>query len=232
VTIENGVGFITSKQRNLPLLCGSCEQAIGVWDNYAARVANTDGAVTPLLAPLLDPASSKALTADRRIGEVAPFDAGLLGRFGLSVVWRRHVADDRTGRRGDLGPYGDLIRAFLTDDAQLSERIAVRLLVADIRQEEDQAFRDVITFPVCSRSTRCRVHAFALFGLVFLVATGGQIPPGERRCCLIRGDGLMELARPRDLGMLQLAAESIQGARVVASARRRIDRATRRRGSK
>jgi hypothetical protein len=84
-----------------PLLCQPCDNRIGRWETYAAAV--------------LRRAEEAAANSGRAI-RLRDVDLRVFRLFGLSLLWRAHIARGHVFTPVSLGPHGDRIREMLRAD--------------------------------------------------------------------------------------------------------------------
>jgi len=87
------------------ILCGPCDERIGIWDQYGAQVFVRE---LPTLAP--QPNAERPVAFMRRT-----FDFARLRLFLLSVLWRAGVSSLDMFRRVRLGPYAAQLHRMILD---------------------------------------------------------------------------------------------------------------------
>ena len=169
IKIKDGEARYTAKQVKEYLLCGDCEQKLGVYDNYTSVLAFKNGTL-PARA-----AVGAILGSSGRVQVAKPgtLDSARLAYFACSVVWRGHIAT--TLPRCRLGPttIGESFRAYLNGERAFPPKVLVTLSLLLDDDPTKAQLGQVITMPLSMRNRPNYSHEFALCGMYFAVRTGG-----------------------------------------------------------
>jgi len=103
------------------MLCLSCEDIFGTWDNYAATILITDFASGKF--------KKVDLRSKRFFYTLSDYDYVKIKLFFLSVLWRAHASSRPFFDNVDLGPHANKIKQMLMDeDAGSSQDYSVYLV--------------------------------------------------------------------------------------------------------
>jgi hypothetical protein len=203
--VSRGTFTDTGEQVKEPLLCSSCEQRLGVWDEYASQVSRQlDGSF---------PARDRSLpidTNDLSDGVEAIVDASALNlsdiaTFAASVVWRASVSSKCEAR---LGPkYEEEFARYLRGCAQFPACGRLFLYLIDPKGTScaDEMFalpkskRVDVDRSIDNRWAKVRLnlfsveadayntmHEFVVFGMHFMLLVGARLPRDGDDYCLVR----------------------------------------------
>jgi len=181
VLMTQGRAVLSNDQMRDYLMCGPCEQRIGVYDNYVSQIAcKADGTFAALSSAT--PTLNHLRTADSYAVDVSSLDTKMIVQFAASVFWRASVSARFPNM--SLGRYEDQFRAFLhgTGDFPSDAR-----LVLSIISTKGPPIDRVTTMPAGGRADAYHYeHVFVVAGLHFLLAVGGKLPPAFDLFCLSR----------------------------------------------
>ena len=125
-----------------------------------------------------------AVFATRGVPEI---DAGRLGYFALSVLWRTAVHHWRVGKTVvhiDLGPYEEQVRQYLLGAAPFPTDAVLWVSVSP----SPEPLR-VSNFPGCMKKSPYHRFSLAIPGIGFDLFVGKALEPYIRRTCSLRSDG-------------------------------------------
>lgn len=168
IKIEGGEARFTAKQVKEHLLCCSCEQKLGDYDNYVSKLAYKDGAF-----PARD-SVGPILGADGGLhcAEPGTLDAARLAYFACSVVWRGHIATAVSRCTLGAATVGEVFRAYLNGERAFPSRVAAMLSLLLDDEPGKAQLGDAILMPHSMRKRPHHSHEFALCGMYFAVHTG------------------------------------------------------------
>lgn len=163
------------------LLCRRCEARVGLWDRHVAELALQPNGKFPAVerAPLIGELSGREL----QVVDLSALNVGKIALFAASVIWRASIS--RTFARVRLGPYEDPIRNYLLDDGSSFPAFA-RLFVHIIRPDERTPVDRIVAMPYAGRQDRYHTHRFALFGFLFSLFVGGELPAVFDEACVVK----------------------------------------------
>jgi hypothetical protein len=168
IAIANGVARRSAKQVKEHMLCGDCEQKLGVYDNDVSKLA-CEGGRFPALAcvgRIVATASEGSELAD-----AGSLDSARLIYFACSIVWRGHEAQSLPECK--LGPLAEDFRSFVNAERGPPPKVIVTLSL--LRNEAGSAnMASIVTMPLTQRKRPHFTHEFALCGLYFAVSTGNH----------------------------------------------------------
>lgn len=177
----------SSQQIKEPMLCPDCDnRRLGPADNYVSRLAYTKEGAFPLLEKV------GAIQHASKDGSMV--DLGILHReklilFGVSVIWRAHVATHETCRQVSLGPYGDQVRRFIMKAGPFPSRVRLMMLAFPNVQVGDVTMDRMMVPPQMRRDGSMRVHEFHICGLSFHLSVGSVVQDLPRRAmCLFHSE--------------------------------------------
>lgn len=167
------------------LLCSPCEQKLGVWDAYAAEVSRKDSGFTALDQAKRIP----GLGEDDLYGaDIGALDVGALARFGVAVFWRASICSKTPTVR--LGPYEDGIRDYLLGKADLPRHACLVLQL--LRPAPSAPIDETIALYESGRmADGGHLHQFVVFGLLYMLLVGRQLPASAYEMCLVRTNRVM-----------------------------------------
>lgn len=146
------------------ILCGGCDTALGVFDQYAINFC-----------------SSLGLTPDARTAQLfehAPFDGAQFARAVLAILWRASVSGRDQFGHIELGPYETRAAAVLFSGAPLSDFPEFEVVLNRYASSEHDT-RKFVFMPLRIRSGALTAFTIGLGG--FLVwAKVDQRPLDER----------------------------------------------------
>ncbi|HKU41387.1 MAG TPA: hypothetical protein VJR89_24655 [Polyangiales bacterium] len=151
-------------------------------DNYAATLTYSEGTTASFFTQIeLEgvPANSKFIPA-----RASTLDLERIAYFGLSVVWRGHVA--KCLPDCSLGPRGESFRQYLRSEASVPRRTAL-LLVAYVDDPSSGVVARTITMPKSMRVEGYYEHMFFVCGLQFIAGIGSDLPLHYRQFCVLHG---------------------------------------------
>jgi hypothetical protein len=176
--IENGTRRFSGDQDSEYLLCGSCEQRLGKWENHVAKLAFQPDGTFPAFRAV------KIRTHGDRRPEVEAGGSALgteTAYFAASVVWRASVSS-LSGV--SLGPYEDEFKAFLQGRETRLEH--ARLIVHVIDPDVGRQAIGIASHPAVVSGDGCREHQFSVPGMTFTFRVGGTVPPRNDNFCFLR----------------------------------------------
>jgi len=192
VTVARGKAIQTSKQETEHMLCVDCEQIIGRWERYVARLASHEDGTPhtfPRL-PLPEQLGTKT-TANVELADLSSMDVDQIVRFAASVIWRADTAATLQGRGSALGPYAEALRGFLNGDRPSPANVTILMAVLDPNLGENdgraRGFCQMAAFPVSTNNGLFHSHMFGVCGLYFQILIGNKIPGQLRALCLAHG---------------------------------------------
>lgn len=182
VQVRDEIAMFDGRQYAEYMLCDSCEDRIGKWENYVAGVAlQTDDSFPAFSAakPLRG-----ASNGEHTLADAAALDAATIARFASSVIWRASVS--ATFDQVSLGgKYEQVLAQYLLDDAASFPANAALLVELYNPVKRPRIDRAVVP-PESTKDTGYHVHQFCLFGMWFRLLVGGGIPAGNLTFCLAR----------------------------------------------
>ncbi|HTU58266.1 MAG TPA: hypothetical protein VMF89_07525, partial [Polyangiales bacterium] len=168
IAIEKGEARRTAKQVKEYMLCGDCEQKLGVYDNEVSRLA-CNASQFPAIAHV-----GRVIATNQEgteLAESGSLDLVRLAYFACSVVWRGHAA--RSVPDCNLGPLAESFRRFLNGESGPPAKVVLTLSLLRDEPGSDQ-MASIISLPQTQRSRPRFNHQFALCGLYFAVSTGND----------------------------------------------------------
>lgn len=185
VVRDGGAWLGGQKQLSEHMLCKPCEDRIGRWEDYVARVSlQRDGKTFPARDAVqiqADLSRDDLVTAD-----ASALDVTALVRFAVSVAWRASESSELPGV--SLGRYADAARVFLLGDGEDVTTMPewCRVSLALVTPPAGLPIAEVIIPPYSGRlpGGRGHRHAFALFGMCFDVLVGGAAELVFSEICL------------------------------------------------
>jgi hypothetical protein len=178
ILVENETSRYLSDQGTEYLLCGSCEQRLGRWENHVSQLAvQPDGSFPGFraMSPSRHAEPGKEVVAD---GTTFGVDVAL---FAASVVWRASVSVNHDVR---LGPYEQEFRDFVFGSRMTLDH--ARLVVHLIDPSAGPSAVETASFPASFSSSGCREHQFVCLGFAFTFYVGGAVPGRYDDCCYVR----------------------------------------------
>lgn len=174
--------MIDSRHITEYLLCGTCEQRLGVWDGYAARMSCKDSSF---------PALEAAEPIENMGGDGATLpgvDTNALAKFGVAVFWRASVSSKFP--RVKLGQHENALRDYLLGKAKFPRR--ARLILELIRRSPTEPMDQVVIAPeqYAGPDGYDLLH-FATFGLRYTLFVGRRLPPSADELCLVRSQRVL-----------------------------------------
>jgi len=224
IVVEDDRAFFSSRQMRRYLLCGPCEQRIGKSERYVAPLTFTHSHVSRLVGLARDPARSYQYPGSFRARVAVPADINceMIGRFGVSVIWRMAVWKqiDQDASRSFLGPYHEPLRLYLLGVAPFPPQCAIHLHVVDPTLQESRNYCAIVAYPAGGRSGPFHIHQFFILGLYFQLYVGKAVYEGLHLACLVHGTPpVYFLTDPRDIGTLVACRDVFQHSQVVGNAR-------------
>jgi hypothetical protein len=175
VMIHNDVARRGGKQLSEYMLCSSCEALFERWEGYLAKIALQEDETFPALEASVSvpeiPTSGGA-----RAASVVTLDVRAIERFAVSVIWRASASrlDELSGVSLGERYHRELGKYLRDEGAELPT--GARLFVELIDATKDLPIDRMMIAPHSSKSVGYHLHRFALFGMVFNFAIGGQVP--------------------------------------------------------
>ncbi len=172
VQIADGTAMISGTQISEHLLCPDCEQKVGRWETHVASLAlQPDDSFPALDSVLLLPDGD---LDGFRVADGTPLpEPEKIVLFATSVVWRASVST-RFPKVSLGSRYEQDFREYLQGKATMPSN--VRLLVQLIDPKAGPRSDRLVVHPESKRDGGHHVHQFAVFGMHFYVAVGGQLP--------------------------------------------------------
>lgn len=178
ILVEFDVATITNKQFTEHLLCDSCEQRFGAWENTLSQLlVQGDGAF-----PWLDLVAPKRTTG---AADSAAVDANAVAKFACSVFWRASVTR-KLSVRLRLGPYEDSIRRYLRNEESFPDAATLIVSLGLSSKEGLPSLARFILMPQSKRDGGCHIHAFAMCGALFYLVVGGIKIADADTFCFVR----------------------------------------------
>lgn len=196
VLVEKGRAAQVSRQHTERMLCGTCEQRLGVHEKYAATLAYRQDETAALFGCIERRYSDASLRAS--FAEPVRVDIESLVQFGSSVLWRAHVS--RHAPKCHLGErYGEQFRRYLIGEAAFPENAAVALFfLEDEPGSQTARVSRASAMPQSQRRQGFYTHRVLICGLQFEFAVGQAIDDVYRLFCLVRGKHRAIILWPSD----------------------------------
>ncbi|WP_437671560.1 hypothetical protein [Sorangium sp. So ce131] len=183
--------MLDERQISEHLLCSDCEQKLGVWDAYAAKVSRKDTGFIALESAMEIPGLVHGETVGASISKL---DVDALAKFGASVFWRASVCSKLPHTH--LGKYEDEFRNYLYDQGTFPEN--ARLILHLLRGTPDGPTDQTLGLVGSTRANGYHMHSFFVFGLWYTLFVGQRSPPSCDKLCLVR-TGRVMVGRSNDM---------------------------------
>jgi hypothetical protein len=189
VVVTKDIVMQTSKQAQIHLLCGDCEDRFNkggeTW--VLANCWQADGTF-PLRDALLVTSPAYETPGFRIFATkgIAGIDQGKLAFFAASIFWRASVHDWHlvgSNPAIDLGPYQEALRLFLLGGDSPADVV----MTISVSAEQDVRAAAMGIFPYLkNHNTNCRQFNFTMNGLTFDLFVGKSMDASRRGMCIIR----------------------------------------------
>ena len=156
-----------------PLLCGACEQALGVFERYASLVF-----------------SGQTRVRSRREGKLVHLeglDYAKFKLFALSILWRSGVSSLDLFRQVDLGPHETPLREMLLASDPGPPDVYPFMMSPVVFDEEVQG--DFILQPTWTRSEGHKGYRFVFGGIAWIYLVSSHRAPGVFRAATLSLEG-------------------------------------------
>lgn len=178
ILVEFDAAAFSNKQFTEHLLCDSCEQLFGAWENTLSQLlVQKDGAFPwlDLVAPERTPGAADS----------AAVDATAVAKFACSVFWRASVTS-KLSVQLRLGPYEESIRRYLRDDGPFPDSASLMVSLGLSSKDGLPSLARIIVMPQSKRDGGCHIHAFAMCGALFYLVVGGIKIAHADTFCFVR----------------------------------------------
>lgn len=169
--------MIDSRHITEHLLCAACEQKLGVWDDYAARMSRKDSGFAALEA-----AEPEGPLGSVYGASLVGVDIAALAKFGVAVFWRASISSKFPAIK--LGRHEDGLRDYLTGETKFPRK--ARLILQLIQGTPAEPTDQVVIAPWQSANPEGHVLRFSVFGLFYALFLGRNFPPSIDSRCLAR----------------------------------------------
>ena len=155
--------FIQQSEIRERLLCGCCEQKIGVWEKYAKETLFVD--------------NEESFVKHENVEILQSFDYIKLKLFFLSILWRMSIAKDAMFSEVSLGPHENRIKQMLLQETIISTWDYP--IFATYPLFDGSKHEDIILAPSYVKINAHRIYRFIIGGICVFIATN---PNYEANC--------------------------------------------------
>jgi hypothetical protein len=224
VLLRDNVAIQKPLQAKEPLLCGDCELLIKGPEDEARALVYLRRERAPIFN-ISGPILTWGTGADvARTIEFSEKTAGTLAYFGLSILWRSHVAKGHASQV-DLGPrWGEHLRRVLRFEEPLHRDAFLNCTILDPDEPTSKQLHLGLVVPTSCRTEDFFVHGVMLCGFNFQLSIARR-PNSDAVCqlrqvCLVHGNTKCALvAIAAKVGSARHLLERVRDSRPVGGLR-------------
>ena len=178
------------------MLCRKCEQRLSKYENYAARMLRGEGV--------------KRTKNTAKLYTISGINYHNFRLFGLSILWRAHISQDRLFEKVKLGRHADRLRTMILNDNP-GKPDQYPFFIGEILGEHGILPEKIIMQATTARYEKHRCYRLPFYGFVWMFIVSSHKPTELIQACAVSQQGSM-LVTKHKLGSITFMMNGLKSA--------------------